>query len=366
MMQAAEPKLFNLAQHVMAHPHLIGKMAPLSTLSQLLMGQFRDVRLRQLFGRYSTYVGGAPHLSPAVLALIWHAEASGLWCVRGGMHALATAMGQLADRLGVTIKTGAHVESIDTRNDIVNGVTLNGGSQLTADVVIHAGDPRALAVGALGTDLAGVAPSTAQAARSFSARVHSFSAKVSGPDLAHHNVFFADDAHSEFRDLMADRIPEDPTLYLCAEDRGFGTHPQSVERFEMIANAPATHTNSQPEDLPSWHQMTMTRMAQFGVTFSPTPTEAVITTPQTFANLFPESLGSLYGQSPHGLMAAFKRPTARTPVTGLYLCGGGTHPGAGVPMATLSARHAVAAILKDRTSTSRSMQTAMRGGMSTA
>ena len=53
--------------------------------------------------------------------------------------------------------------------------------------------------------------------------------------------------------------------------------------------------------------------------------------------MFPASQGSLYGRSPHGMMAAFKRPTARTRCRGLYLTGGGAHPGAGVPMAVFSA-----------------------------
>jgi 1-hydroxycarotenoid 3,4-desaturase len=81
--------------------------------------------------------------------------------------------------------------------------------------------------------------------------------------------------------------------------------------------------------------------------------------------MFPESLGALYGQTPHGLTASLKRPTASTPIAGLWLAGGGTHPGAGVPMATLSARHAAEAILRDRTSPSTSAPTAMPGGMST-
>ncbi|MEM7631276.1 MAG: FAD-dependent oxidoreductase, partial [Pseudomonadota bacterium] len=107
------------------------------------------------------------------------------------------------------------------------------------------------------------------------------------------------------------------------------------------------------------------QMAHFGMTFSPTPTAQTVTTPQAFERLFPASLGALYGQSPHGMTAALKRPRARTQIPNLYLAGGGAHPGAGVPMATLSARHAVEAILSDQTSTSRSAQTAMPGGMST-
>ena len=39
-------------------------------------------------------------------------------------------------------------------------------------------------------------------------------------------------------------------------------------------------------------------------------------------------------------MASFRRPAARTRLTGLYLAGGSVHPGAGVPMAALSGRQA--------------------------
>ncbi len=367
MMQSAKPRVLNLIQHVLAHPNLLSKMGGFSSLRTTLKSDFDDPRLVQLFGRYATYVGGSPSHSPAVLALIWHAEATGVWCVKGGMHTLVDALAKVAQsRLAVEFMTNAHVERIETRNGRVQGVALADGTHLPCDIAVHAGDPRALATGALGPSVQSVGQVTRKTPRSFSARVHSFAAKVTGPDLAHHNVFFAQDPDSEFDDLMAGRIPRDPTLYLCAEDRGLGVEPNQMERFEMIANAPATAETSDPKDLEKWHQMIMTRMTTHGVSFTPTPGSQNVTTPQNFGAMFPASLGALYGQSPHGLMAAFKRPTARSKIPGLYLCGGGTHPGAGVPMAALSAKHLAEAIWQDRTSTSRSAQTAMHGGMSTA
>jgi 1-hydroxycarotenoid 3,4-desaturase len=48
------------------------------------------------------------------------------------------------------------------------------------------------------------------------------------------------------------------------------------------------------------------------------------------------------------MLASFQRPGARTALRGLYLAGGGAHPGAGVPMAALSGQHAAEAIWKDR------------------
>ncbi|WP_223421463.1 1-hydroxycarotenoid 3,4-desaturase CrtD [Tateyamaria pelophila] len=366
MMQAPAPKLGALTAHVLRHPKLIPAMAPLSTLKSLLKSSFDDPRLRQLFGRYATYVGGSPTHAPALLSLIWQAEAGGVWVVKGGMHKLTEALQGILVAQGVDIQTDAHVDRIEADSGRIAAIHLSDGTRMGCDVLVHAGDPRALATGAFGASTSHVAAQTGKAERSFSARVLSFAATPHGPDLAHHNVFFNCDAEDEFRDLMADRVPENPSFYICALDRGQHKAPPDLERFEIITNAPATPETTDPEDLDPWlHQITQ-QMAVHGMHFSPTPTTASITTAQKFGQMFPASMGALYGQTPHGLTAALQRPTARTQIANLYLAGGGTHPGAGVPMATLSARHAAEAIVSDLTSTSPSGRTAMRGGMSTA
>jgi phytoene dehydrogenase-like protein len=47
--------------------------------------------------------------------------------------------------------------------------------------------------------------------------------------------------------------------------------------------------------------------------------------------------GSIYGTSSNGLRAAFLRPANRSPVPGLFLVGGSSHPGGGIPLVGLSA-----------------------------
>jgi 1-hydroxycarotenoid 3,4-desaturase len=91
----------------------------------------------------------------------------------------------------------------------------------------------------------------------------------------------------------------------------------------------------------------------------------VATTPSEFEALFPATGGALYGRAPHGAMGSFRRPGARSRMPGLYLAGGSTHPGAGVPMAALSGRQAASAVLADLASTAAYRPAAMRGGMST-
>ncbi len=366
VMQSPDPTLAALTAHVLRHPQLMRAMAPQKTLAQLLRSSFDDPRLRQLFGRYATYVGGSPYHVPALLSLIWQAEMAGVWVVEGGMHRLAQALADAIAARGGTIRQGAHVDRIFTERGRATGVTLRDGSFVPADHVVFNGDPRALATGALGPGLGRVAPQTLRLPRSLSAEVWAFAATPEGPDLAHHNVFFRPEARAEFDALMqGGRVP-DPTLYVCAMDRGLPAPPPEIERFEIIANAPPLQGLPAQEEFTRCQTRTFRTLARFGLAFSPQPGRDALTTPSGFDRLFPESSGSLYGQSPHGTMAAFQRPTARTPVAGLYLAGGGAHPGAGVPMAALSGRHAAEAILTDLTSTSRSRPTVTRGGMSTA
>ena len=48
--------------------------------------------------------------------------------------------------------------------------------------------------------------------------------------------------------------------------------------------------------------------------------------------------GAIYGTSSNGATAAFLRPANRSPVPGLYLVGGSSHPGGGLPLVALSAQ----------------------------
>jgi phytoene dehydrogenase-like protein len=57
--------------------------------------------------------------------------------------------------------------------------------------------------------------------------------------------------------------------------------------------------------------------------------------------------GAIYGTSSNGPLAAFLRPANRTPVEGLFLVGGSSHPGGGLPLVLLSA--AIVADLVDQT-----------------
>lgn len=351
MMQAARPKLAQIALNAAFRPRLWPALLPQVTLARQLARSFSDPRLRQLFGRYATYVGGAPDLSPAVLALIWRAEAQGVWAVQGGMHRLAQALADLATAKGADLRYGVTATRIDRMAGRVCGVELSDGRVLKCDTVLFNGDPAALVAGLLGNGPQGAVRPSATAPRSLSAWVWAFAARPQGVPLIHHNVFFAADPTTEFGPIAKGRMPDEGTLYVCAQDRAAGT-PDGPERFEIILNAPAKTTLPTGE-IDQCRTKTFPQLARFGLTFDQPPPDSALTTPAGFAALFPGSQGALYGRSPQGMLASFQRPVARTALPGLYLAGGGAHPGAGVPMAALSGQHAAEAILSDLGLTSR-------------
>ncbi|MBF9042886.1 FAD-dependent oxidoreductase [Rhodobacterales bacterium HKCCE4037] len=365
MMRTPEPSSLTLAAQVLRRPSLIADMAPGRSLAHLAFDTVREPKLAQLLARYATYVGGSPWAAPALLALIWEAEARGVWAVEGGMKALARTIEALAIKRGAVFRYSTPVRRLLTSGRRVTGVLTDAG-EMTADAILFNGDPRALREGMLGSTTRNAVSRQATQPRSLSAHVAAFAARAVGPELSYHNVFFGKDPRAEFAALEQGQVPEDATLYLCAQDRAAGP-VQGVERFEIIRNAPPlSPSNPQREDLEKCLSRITRRLARFGLSFDPPPATECLTNPEAFDVAFPGSLGSLYGRSPKGLTAALKRPTARSRQPGLYLCGGGTHPGAGVPMAALSGMHAAGAIATDLAFTSTSRRTATPGGMSTA
>ncbi len=365
VMERARPDALGAARAALARPHLLPWLRPGRSLQAMLAARFSDPHLRQLFGRYATYVGGNPLSAPAVLGLIWQAEAAGVWTVRGGMAALAQALVDLLQRCGGRLRLNTPVAAILTQGGQVTGLRLSDGTDLDCGQIVFNGDPAALT--ALLDTPRRALPRRQTHPRSLSAHVWTIAGRIAphglGRDaLAYHTVFFADDPGREFGPLARGAVPQDPTIYVCAQDRAHGA-PDGPERFQFILNAPPLRPGATTE--PPCNTDPFQRLARFGLHLDPQPSATPLTTPARFAQMFPHSHGALYGLSPNGALATFLRPGTRTRLTGLYLAGGGVHPGAGVPMALSSGRHAAEAAQRDRISARRFRPMAMPGGIST-
>jgi 1-hydroxycarotenoid 3,4-desaturase len=344
-------------------------MRPFDGMWKALGQHFKDARLQQLFGRYATYCGSSPFAAPATLMLIAHVEARGVWLIDGGIHALAKAIAGLAEGQGARVRTNAAVAEIFTANGRASGVRLASGEVIPADIVICNGDPGALANGRFGEGASRAVPPIPPAKRSLSALVWYAHTRTEGFDLTHHNVFFSRDYAREFREIAAGSTPSEPTVYVCAIDRGASEHappPSGRERLQIIVNAPANGDvhHYTPEERERCTKAMIATLIRCGLTLEPSFPHQLMT-PQDWEGLFPATGGALYGRASHGWAASFQRQGPRTRLPGLYCTGGATHPAAGVPMAALSGQLAARVIAKDRASTRMSRPVATAGGMST-
>jgi 1-hydroxycarotenoid 3,4-desaturase len=327
------------------------RTSPLETLWGSLGRHFKDQRLRQLFARYSTYVGSSPFKAPATLMLIAHVEGQGVWLVEGGMHALARAVAGLAERQGATIRTDAPVARILVEGGRAGGVELATGERLSADAIVFNGDMSALGSGLLGPAARPATKAATVSQRSLSAIVWTATEATAGFALDHHNVFFGEDYADEFTSVFQRRtVCGRPTVYICAQDRGHGTvQPGAPERMLVLVNAPADGDSRAFEDFARSDVAPRVRslLKDCGLSVALGDDGSVVTGPDGFDRLFPGTGGALYGKSNHGMLGSFARPGARARIPGLYLAGGSAHPGAGVPMATLSGRLAAEALALD-------------------
>jgi 1-hydroxycarotenoid 3,4-desaturase len=346
-------------------------MRPFDGMWKALGSHFSDGRLQQLFGRYATYCGSSPFAAPATLMLIADVEARGVWLIEGGIHALAKAIAGLAERQGAHIRTNAAVAEILTAQGRTSGVRLTSGEVIPADIVICNSDPGAIATGRFGEAAKRAVPAIPPAKRSLSALVWYAHTRTRGFDLTHHNVFFSPDYAREFREIAAGSPPSDPTVYVCAMDRGAritdpAPPPDTRERIQIIVNAPANGDvhDYTPEERARCTTAMMATLNRCGLQLEE-PLPHQLMTPQDWEALFPATGGALYGRASHGWAASFQRQGPKTRLPGLYCTGGATHPAAGVPMAALSGQLAARVIAKDLASMKTSRRAVTAGGMST-
>ncbi|MGB7342300.1 MAG: phytoene desaturase family protein [Phototrophicaceae bacterium] len=327
---------------------------PFRTMNGAIKSFVKSDKLRQLLGRFATYVGGSPYLAPATLNVIAHVELTGgVWYPRGGIYQIAQAMEKLALELGVEIRTHHGVDKIRVKDGHVTGVLLEDGSEIDTRIVISNVDV-AMTYHKLLAD-SGLPQSRITKMSNYDPSCSGFVMLLgingSFEALAHHNIFFSDDYPAEFEAIFKKGIPaDDPTIYVSITSKTDASHaPDGCENWFVLVNAPPlSDTYDWEQHKQGYRQLILDKLAARGLDVRDKILTEVIFTPADLQEMSGAWLGALYGPSANDRFAVFLRPHNRSKdIRGLYFAGGTTHPGGGVPMVTLSGKVAANMVLED-------------------
>ena len=334
----------SLAALALRRPRDLAVIAPGRTLRGLGRRYLRDPRLRMLLERYATYTGSDPRRAPAALAAVpWVEQAYGGWYVRGGLHRLGEALHERALDQGSRVLLGARVVEITRAGRRVNGVRLADGARLAADVVVANADAAHVYGDLVRAPLA--ARRLARATPSLSGFVLLLGLRGRTPRLAHHTVLFPADYDAEFDAVFGSpAFPvADPTLYISAPDDP-AVRPEGHEAWFVLVNAPRHGVGPGAVDwrapglASSYAERLLDLLGERGLPVRDRVVLSEVLSPADLQDRTGAVGGAIYGTSSNGAAAAFLRPANRSPVPGLFLVGGSSHPGGGLPLVTLSAQ----------------------------
>lgn len=320
--------------------HDLATIAPGRSLRSLGRQYLHDPRLRIFLDRYATYSGSDPRKAPAALAVIPYVEqAFGAWYVEGGLHLLGQAIATRATDLGARLVLGTRVTAIETSGGKASGVLMDDGTRLPADVVVANADATTVYEQLLtdGRAVRGAQRRLRRTASSFSGFVLLLGLRGRTPGLRHHTVLFPRDYDAEFDAVFEGRVADDPTVYVSAPPDP-SLAPAGDESWFVLVNAARHGQVDWDIEGSGYADRVLDLMAQRGLDVRDRIAFREVRTPADLERATGSPGGAIYGSSSNGTMAAFLRPANRSPVPGLFLVGGSSHPGGGLPLVTLSAR----------------------------
>lgn len=335
-------------------------IAPRATLRDFPLS---DPHLSKIMDRYATYSGSDPRRAPAVLSTIaFIEEAFGAWHIKGGIGTLAEKITARCEKLGVTIHLNSPISSINLDGNSVTGITLADGTVVEADIVVSNADAsltynslitsKSRKVQKVRKQLSKVEPSLA----GFSLLL-GLKPSTSEP-LDHHTILFPEDYDAEFESIFAQKRPvEKPAIYLCSPHDPLMVKSEGHEAIFVLVNAPR-HSNdavkgfdwSDSEFNRAYANSIIDQIEARGISIRDRLEVLEIRTPLDLQNSVSAPGGSIYGTSSNGPRAAFLRARNRSPIKNLYLVGGSSHPGGGLPLVGLSAEIVANAILSEPSS----------------
>jgi phytoene desaturase len=341
---------------LLKRPRLIRDLKTIAPWKSLRALGIKSPHLAKIMDRYATYSGSDPRSAPAVLSTIaFVEEAFGAWHIKGGIGTLSERITERCEKLGVEIRLNTRVDEITVKNGKVTGVHVAGHHESFDRVVANA--DAGLVYNKLLAPTNTVMKVRKQLSKS-EPSLAGFSLLLglkpsSAEPIAHHTILFPENYDLEFEAIFTSKTPvEKPTIYICAPRDPLMVKDPHHEAWFILVNAPRHSTAGDGFDWSDkdfnyrYAQEIISQIEAAGIPIRERLEVIEIRTPLDLQESVNAPGGSIYGNSSNGARSAFSRAKNRSPIKGLYLVGGSSHPGGGLPLVGLSAEIVANAILE--------------------
>ncbi|HZH53822.1 MAG TPA: phytoene desaturase family protein [Microvirga sp.] len=328
------------------------KLRPFSSVDRDLRRYFADPRVRLAFSFQTKYLGMSPFQCPSLFTILSFLEYEhGVYHPIGGCGAVSDAMASVARRMGVEIRLNTPVDRILYEGGEATGIQA-GGERIGAGAVVVNGD--------FGHAMRRLVPEEmrprwrdaklGRAKLSCSTLMLYLGIEGGVGDLAHHTILLARKYERNIHEITEGILSEEPSVYVQhAGATDPSVAPEGHTSLYVLVPVPNLRCRIDwTREAPRYRRVILERLKLLGLgdIESRIRFERVVT-PLGWQDEFAVFEGATFNLAHNLGQMLYFRPHNRFG-RNVYLVGGGTHPGSGLPVIYEGARITTRLLLEDR------------------
>ena len=329
-------------------------LRPWRSLDRDLHSYFKDERIRLGFSFQSKYLGMSPFSCPSLFSILSFLEYEhGVFHPTGGCGAVTQAMARVAEDLGVRILLNEPVESMLFEGRRAVGARTPSRT-LRADAVVVNADFAQAMQRMVPNHLRRKWTDTRIASKRFSCSTFMLYLGIEGryDHVSHHTIYLAKNYRQNLHDIeRGHQLSDDPSFYVQNASVTDSTlAPKGMSTLYVLV--PVTHEHSNVDWNAQQQNFRATALRQLEKIGMHDVESRIVTetmrTPANWNTEFALHRGATFSMAHSLNQMLHLRPHNRfEDLDGVYLVGGGTHPGSGLPVIFESARITSRLLLED-------------------
>ncbi len=333
---------------------LLPLLRPWLSLDQELARYFRDPRVRLAFSFQSKYLGMSPFQCPSLFSILSYLEYEyGVHHPIGGCGAVTQAMARIVTELGGEIRLDEPVEEVlfDRRRAV--GVRTRTGCYKADAVIVNADFAHAM-TRLIPNHLRRRWTDHKIARKRYSCSTFMMYLGIDGrfDHLDHHTIYMAKDYARNLEEIEERHVlSEDPSFYVqnaCVTDPTLA--PRGMSTLYVLVPVTHQHPNVDwTQERGRFRDLVLRQLRQVGINDVERRIRFErIVTPADWEQQHQIYRGATFSLTHNLGQMLHLRPQNRfEDLDGVYLVGGGTHPGSGLPVIFESARITSRLLLAD-------------------